>query len=61
MNDNRKYLDYGIYGVQDRIFRKIENATFALHNCTNSGSEWGIKYWTQVVNALHRKGKDLAN
>mgnify|MGYP001194543348 FL=1 len=55
------YLNFQGLGVQDALFRKIENATFALHNCTNTGSEWGIQYWQTVLNALNRQSDRVLN
>lgn len=37
--------------------RLINNALLALERCKESGSEWGINYWTGVVNALLREAK----
>jgi hypothetical protein len=34
---------------------RIDNAMNALEWCHYSKSEWGINYWTTVVNALVRK------
>ncbi len=34
---------------------RIDNAMNALEWCYYSKSEWGINYWTTVVNALVRK------
>ena len=34
---------------------RIDNAMNALEWCHYSNSEWGINYWTTVVNALVRK------
>jgi hypothetical protein len=34
---------------------RIDNALNALEWCHYSKSEWGITYWTTVVNALVRK------
>jgi hypothetical protein len=55
------YLNFQGLGVQDALFRKIENATFALHNCTNTGSEWGIQYWQNVLNSLNRSSDRVVN
>ena len=35
--------------------RRIDSAHRALERCKESGSEWGITYWTIVINALVRK------
>ena len=35
--------------------KRIDNAMSALEWCHYSKSEWGINYWTTVVNALVRK------
>ena len=35
--------------------KRIDNAMNALEWCHYSKSEWGINYWTTVVNALVRK------
>jgi hypothetical protein len=37
--------------------RLIDNALLALERCKSSGSEWGINYWTGVVNALLKQAK----
>jgi hypothetical protein len=37
--------------------RLIDNAMAALDRCKASGSEWGINYWTGVVNALLKEAK----
>jgi len=34
---------------------RIDNAMNALEWCHYSKSEWGVTYWTTVVNALVRK------
>ena len=35
--------------------KRIDNAMNALEWCHYSKSEWGVTYWTTVVNALVRK------
>ena len=35
--------------------KRIDNAMNALAWCHYSKSEWGVTYWTTVVNALVRK------
>jgi hypothetical protein len=37
--------------------RLIDNAMAALDRCKTSNSEWGINYWTGVVNALLKEAK----
>ena len=39
--------------------RLIENAELALACCKATESEWGIKYWSGVLNALLRKYNSL--
>jgi len=38
--------------MQDRL---IDNALIAYERCKQSGSEWGMQYWTTVLRALMRK------
>ena len=35
--------------------KRIDSAYTALNHCEQSGSEWGINYWTNVVGALMRQ------
>jgi hypothetical protein len=32
--------------------RLIENAELALQRCHLSGSQWGVQYWSTVLNTL---------
>ena len=41
--------------MNKRLDKRIDNAYNALEWCHYSKSEWGINYWTTVVNALVRK------
>ena len=41
--------------MNKRLDKRIDNAYNALECCHYSKSEWGINYWTTVVNALVRK------
>lgn len=35
--------------------KRLDAAHTALHNCEQSGSEWGINYWQRVIAALMRQ------
>ena len=41
--------------MNDILINRIDNANNALGWCYYSKSEWGITYWTTVVNALVRQ------
>jgi len=39
--------------------RLIANARTALDNCTQTKSEWGVQYWSNVLAYLLRQGQRL--
>jgi hypothetical protein len=39
--------------------RLIANATTALDNCVENRSEWGVRYWSNVLACLLRQGQRL--
>jgi predicted DNA binding CopG/RHH family protein len=41
----------------EKYDKLIENASAALERCKETGSEWGINYWTKVINVLHRQSR----
>ena len=41
--------------MDNDLTRRIDNAYFAMDVCKTSGSEWGVNYWTTVINALVRQ------
>ena len=52
---DRDYMPANWKKPDKKTDKRIENAYNALQWCHYSKSEWGITYWTTVVNALVRK------
>ena len=51
----QKNLGSSTMNYVELMEKRIDSAYTALNRCEQSGSEWGVNYWTKVVGALMRQ------